>query len=195
MAVPPAAEANASAWPYPRVTTLEFLERCHPRVADFYRYWDRKRRGRRMPSRADMQPAEMKPFLPGIVLVAVSRDPLRLTYRLVGTREVDYRGFDPTGKDVATSFAGSSQDEVLKNYELVIESRSFVYDQDCLLSADHSFQEAGTLLLPLSDDDDAVNMVIVYNHYRLLAPARTQRRGRATNLPFARSDISAAGRY
>jgi hypothetical protein len=166
-----AAAADRAAWPYPRSVDLEFLQRCHLRIADFYRYWEGKRGGRRMPSRADMVPSEMKIFLPGIVLVAVRHSPLRLTYRLVGTREVEYRGYDPTGKDVAEHFAGSSQHEVLRNYELVIESKSFVYDEDCLLSADHSFQEAGTLLLPLSDDGETVNMVIVYNHYRMLTPA------------------------
>ena len=180
--------ADAALWPYPRSVNLEFLKRCHPRIADFYRYWEGKRGKRLMPSRADMVPAEMKIFLPGIVLVAVSHDPLRLTYRLVGTREVDYRGYDPTGKDVAQHFAGSSQNEVLRNYELVVDSKSFVYDEDCLLSADHSFQEAGTLLLPLSDDGDTINMVIVYNHYRILTPMVTRPKPRLAGRAFHQLD-------
>lgn len=176
--------AGSSAGPYPRSVNLEFLRRCHPRIADFYRYWESKRGTRCMPSRADMVPAEMKIFLPGIVLVAVSHNPLRLVYRLVGTREVEYRGYDPTGKDVAQHFAGSSQHEVMRNYELVIETKSFVYDEDCLLSADHSFQEAGTLLLPLSDDGETVNMVIVYNHYRILTPMATRPKLRSAARAF-----------
>jgi len=182
------AAAETAAWPYPRSVDLEFLQRCHPRIADFYRYWDAKRGSRRMPARADLVPSEMKMFLPGIVLVAVRHSPLRLTYRLVGTREVEYRGYDPTGKDVAEHFAGSSQNEVLRNYELVIESKSFVYDEDCLLSADHSFQEAGTLLLPLSDDGEAVNMVIVYNHYRLLTPAVSRPKPKSATRAFHQLD-------
>lgn len=182
------AAADAASWPYPRSVNLDFLQRCHPRIADFYRYWDAKRDNRRMPSRADMVPAEMKIFLPGIVLVAVSYGPLRLVYRLVGTREVDYRGYDPTGKDVAQHFAGSSQSEVLRNYELVIDSKSFVYDEDCLLSADHSFQEAGTLLLPLSDDGNSINMVIVYNHYRILTPMVTRPKARLPGRAFHQLD-------
>jgi len=182
------AAADSAAWPYPRSVDLEFLQRCHPRIADFYRYWEGKRGTRRMPARADMVPAEMKIFLPGIVLVAVQHNPLRLTYRLVGTREVEYRGYDPTGKDVAEHFAGSSQNEVLRNYELVIDSKSFVYDEDCLLSADHSFQEAGTLLLPLSDDGDTINMVIVYNHYRMLTPAASKPKPKSPSRAFHQLD-------
>jgi len=182
------AAAGTAAWPYPRSVDLEFMQRCHPRIADFYRYWEGKRGSRRMPARADMVPSEMKMFLPGIVLVAVRHSPLRLTYRLVGTREVEYRGYDPTGKDVAEHFAGSSQNEVLRNYELVIESKSFVYDEDCLLSADHSFQEAGTLLLPLSDDGEAVNMVIVYNHYRMLTPTISRPKPKSATRAFHQLD-------
>ena len=182
------AAAENAAWPYPRSVGLDFLQRCHPRVADFYRYWDGKRQGRQMPSRADMAPEEMKIFLPGIVLVAVQHNPLRLTYRLVGTREVEYRGYDPTGKDVAQHFAGSSQSEVMRNYELVIDSKSFVYDEDCLLSVDHSFQEAGTLLLPLSDDGETVNMVIVYNHYRVLTPAVSRPKPKSAARAFHQLD-------
>lgn len=184
LAIDETAAADNAAWPYPRSIELDFLQRCHPRIADFYRYWDGKRGNRKMPSRADMVPSEMKMFLPGIVLVAVRYNPLRLTYRLVGTREVDYRGYDPTGKDVAEHFAGSSQQEVMRNYELVIESKSFVYDEDCLLSADHTFQEAGTLLLPLSDDGEIINMVIVYNHYRVLTPFVSRPKPRAAGRAF-----------
>jgi len=184
--------ADTAAWPYPRSVNMDFLQRCHPRVADFYRYWAGKRGARMMPSRADMVPAEMKIFLPGIVLVAVSHHPLRLTYRLVGTREVEYRGYDPTGKDVAQHFAGASQNEVLRNYELVIETKSFVYDEDCLLSADHSFQEAGTLLLPLSDDGETINMVIVYNHYRILTPMATKPKLRSAIRAFHQLDETPA---
>jgi hypothetical protein len=153
------------ATPYPRWTDLAFLERCDPKVAQFYRYWDCKRGGRAMPSRSDIHPVEIPSFLPGIVLVDVFRDPLHLVYRLVGTREVAYRGNDPTGKDVATHYFGSSRDEVMRNYQLVIDRRSFVYDEDWCMSPVSTMREAGTILLPLSADDAEVDMVLIYNHY------------------------------
>jgi hypothetical protein len=45
---------------YRRSTSLEFLDRCPAPVAAFYRYWDSKRAGRAMPSRADLDLADMK---------------------------------------------------------------------------------------------------------------------------------------
>jgi hypothetical protein len=56
-----------------------------------------------MPSRADIDPTEIVPFLPGIMLVDVVADERRFVYRLVGTREVAMRGRDPTGKTKMSS--------------------------------------------------------------------------------------------
>src|SRR5512134_2272816 len=58
-----------------------------PDIVVFHRYWDSKRRGRRMPSRADIDPAEIVPLLPGITLIDVVADARGFVYRLVGTRE------------------------------------------------------------------------------------------------------------
>jgi hypothetical protein len=151
---------------YPRCLTQEFLARCHPRQAEFFRYWDAKRRGRKMPRRADIDPADLTLYLPELIIVDVRHNPLRLTYRLVGEREIEYRGYDPTGKDVSTHFVGRSRDEVLLNYRLAIEHRSFVYDEDPVFSADGRFREVGTLLLPVSDDDETVNMVLIHSTFR-----------------------------
>ena len=55
-------------------------------------YWEEKRRGRLMPSRADIDPLELRRYLPGIILIDVVDDARRYVYRLVGTREVAMRG-------------------------------------------------------------------------------------------------------
>jgi len=39
-----------------------------------YRYWDAKRAGKSMPSRADIDPIEMPALLPHVVLLEVLRD-------------------------------------------------------------------------------------------------------------------------
>ena len=78
----------------------DFLDRCHPAVRAIYEYWDRKRGDRRMPARRDIDPTEFVPHLPGIMLVDVVADERRYVYRLVGTREVEARGRNPTGRPV-----------------------------------------------------------------------------------------------
>lgn len=151
---------------YPRCTTLEFLNFCDPRVRAFYEYWDAKRGRRLMPSRSDIDPAEIVAFLPSIIILdVVSQDPLRLRYRLVGTMEAEARGGDPTGKLVGEAFHGRSAQEVLENYRLIVTRAAPVYDGDYVSlpkPQDGALEEMGTILLPLSDDGHTVNKVVVF---------------------------------
>jgi hypothetical protein len=163
MRVAPSADPS-----YPRTTSRDFLARCRPATADFFRYWDSKRRGRRMPSHADIDPSEMKPWLAGTALIEVTREPpgsLRpyaLRYRLIGTRPTLLRGRDVTGMRVESGYFGANVEAALENYRLVIEERTLVYDWDRTPSADGLSREAETLLLPLSTDGENVDMVLVY---------------------------------
>jgi hypothetical protein len=152
---------------YPRTTSLDFLARCRDRTAAFYRYWDGKRRGRLMPSRADIEPLEMKAWLAGTALIQVTRDPAApngyaLRYRLIGSRPTILRSKDVTGMRVETGYFGASLEAALENYRLVIEEKTLVYDWDHTPAADGYAREAETLLLPLSTDGETVDMVLVY---------------------------------
>ena len=50
-----------------------------------FEYWMSKRAGRRMPSRSDIDPAEIADLLPNVILIDVKHDPLDFRYRLIGT--------------------------------------------------------------------------------------------------------------
>lgn len=148
--------------PYPRTTSIDFLDRCSTRVASFYHHWDAKRRGRKMPSRADFDPIDMKEWLPGIILVDVQSNPRKLIYRLVGSRSVDLRQSDVTGKTVEEGYHGPTLAEVLENYRLVVDEQLLVYDCDGTNSRSGLMRDSETLMLPLSTDGKTVDKVIVY---------------------------------
>lgn len=151
----------------PRWTTLEFLEFCHRSIREIHVYWDRKRGNRCMPSRADIDPAEMIPFLPNLVLVdVVSHTPLELTYRLVGTREVEARGRDPTGQPVADAFYCRSKEAALTNYRLVIDLKGPLFDSEVRDSPYSRLSDRGSIFLPLSDDGETVNKILVYTAFK-----------------------------
>ena len=139
---------------YPRWTNLDFLDFCHPRIREIYDYWNGKRGKRPMPSRADIEPLDLPSFLPGIVMVDIGYEPYTLTYRLVGTREAEARGHNPTGKSVFDNWDGRSAEDVLENYRLVIEKKCVLYDADRTLDPDRNWLEAGTSFLPLSEYKD-----------------------------------------
>ncbi|HVJ42403.1 MAG TPA: PAS domain-containing protein [Dongiaceae bacterium] len=148
--------------PYLRTTKVDFLDRCAPRIAAFYRFWDGKRQGRTMPTREDFDPLEMRDWLPGIVLVDVQHNPRRLTYRLVGTRSVELKQRDVTGQTVEEGYHGASLDDILENYRLVIEGCTVLYDWEAAASQSGYLQDIETLMLPLSANGETVNMVMVY---------------------------------
>ncbi|MDY0870358.1 PAS domain-containing protein [Dongia rigui] len=147
---------------YRRSTSLGFLTTCSPLLAGFYNYWNEKRGNRPMPSRADLDPIDMKRWLPGIIIVDVLENPRRLVYRLVGSRSVALRQADVTGKTVVEAYHGTSLGDVLENYRLVIDEHRVVYDAEQKPSGSGLLKDSETLLLPLSSDGTKVDKVIVY---------------------------------
>ena len=80
------------------------LAQCAAKLQSFYDYWDQRRGDRAMPARGDIGPTEMRPYLGMVMLVDVVPDKRRFVYRLVGTKEVEGRGKDPTGLPVADTW-------------------------------------------------------------------------------------------
>lgn len=141
--------------------------RCQPDTWAFYCYWDSKRRRpdgtiRTMPARADLDPAEMRPWLANLQLIDVFHDPRRMVYRLAGETDVAFRGYNPTGRDVAEAHIGFSATETMRNFELVIDQHLPVYDWAEYVSSSGYHRSQEGLLLPLSDDDRVVNMVVTF---------------------------------
>jgi hypothetical protein len=149
--------------PYPRTTDVaEMQVRATPQTRAVFAYWDSKRQGRVMPARRDLDPIEMKAWLPGIQLIDVFEDPRRLVYRLVGQVEVEMRGFNHAGHEVAEAYFAVSKEDALLNYNLVIDDQTMVYDW-ARYATNGGFQVSQeTIFLPLSDDGQCVNMVITY---------------------------------
>lgn len=158
-----------------RMLTLEFLDHCSPRLRRTWNYWTEKRGDRPMPSRRDIDPAEIRDLLPYLVLTEVLPEAPFLRYRLVGTRQVAIRGHDPTGQPVRGNHIGhhmdsrisNIEDEVLLNYRIVTEGRRFVFSYRRVPGPDAASGSfglkpvigSGTLLLPLSNDGETVDMV------------------------------------
>ncbi|HVJ43496.1 MAG TPA: PAS domain-containing protein [Dongiaceae bacterium] len=143
-------------------TAQDWQRSCHEDVLKVLAYWQGKCRGRKMPSRADIDPIELGPFLPQITLVDVVADGRRFVYRLVGTAEVRLRGNDPTGKAVADGFFAATPQAALDRYQRVCTTRAPFYEEDDFQVVDRYISEAN-LFLPLSEDGETVNMVMVFS--------------------------------
>jgi hypothetical protein len=140
-----------------------------PDLRAMFDYWRSKRAGRKMPARADLDPAELKLLLPNVILVDVLYGVTGETdfvYRLLGTHEVDVRGENPTGKRVADAFHGPSLENVLGCYQSVVDRREPYLDDEYFLRDGDHFADEANIFLPLSNDGERVNMILVYSAYR-----------------------------
>jgi len=150
---------------YEEVTAEEVERRIaasHDSVRAVYDYWYQKAAGRRMPLRADIDPADLKPYLPAMMLVDVVHDTRRFVYRLVGTHEVAGRGRDPTGLSVAEAFYAGSAEEALAAYEFVARERRPFCFCDPYITPDGWEEREDTVYLPLSRDGESVGVIMVY---------------------------------
>jgi len=139
----------------------------HPDVLAVRRYWEEKRGTRPMPSRADIDPAEIKRYLPGIILIDVVDDARRYVYRLVGTREVAMRGKDPTGQSMIEGYFGPTLDEALSIPDRVVSSRAPLFLHRAFTAPDGRLGDEDLVMLPLSTDGERVTMILGYTHHRL----------------------------
>ena len=130
-----------------------------------YRYWERKRGQRRMPRRADIDPAEMVPFLPALMIVDVVPDARRYVYRLVGTKECEARGRDPTGRPVGEAFIGSSRETVLANYDRVHLTGQPHIDLKTVITNHDRLDNSHVIFMPLSEDGQTVTQILVYTDF------------------------------
>ena len=140
-----------------------------PRLVALYGYWEAKRAGRTMPTRADIDPLEMKAWLGNLLLIDVGGEG-RFVYRLYGTGFVNSFGRDMTGRSV-DELPPEQQERVRCDYQAVCAShqpRARLYTAafevpDLGVSARQQTEVVTweRLVLPLSDGDLQVTMLLV----------------------------------
>jgi hypothetical protein len=116
---------------------------------DLYRYWLEKRGSRVVPSRADIDPAEVFWLLPFLCLVDKVDDWFR--YRLVGTAIVQQFGVDVTGRRVGSQLVPESAKLLHDLVERVISSSRSHFTRAQYKTTGGTVHSSSTLYLPLSD--------------------------------------------
>ena len=136
-----------------------------PVLLQGYDYWDSKRHGRAMPARADLDPIEMKAFLPHIVLTDVLHDcapdlPLDFRYRLMGTTVDEHMSRRFTGLRLSELPAQRQGSQMWLNFSEVVAQRQPRFHRVPYVGPHRDFLSLIDLVLPLSDDDRSVTMLL-----------------------------------
>lgn len=135
-------------------------------IAEFDRYWRSKRRGDRLPSRADIDPAEIKRLLPSIVLLDVEREPFRVRIRLVGTRTAEFRG-DNTGKylDQLTSMSATRRADYIAEMRYVATQARPAFARDWITTNYGVTYRIFAGIWPLAADGRQVDKLVVIEDF------------------------------
>jgi hypothetical protein len=130
------------------------------RLRQLYAYWRSKAVGGRLPSRADIDPAEIPQLLPYVFLVDVERNPRRFRFRLIGTQICAWSGRDVTGKYVDDAVYGSRGPEVARQYGEVAERGLPFYIEQPASRPERDYVFYDRLMLPLAQDGRIVDMLL-----------------------------------
>ena len=135
------------------------------RVNALYRYWQSRRIGA-LPMRADIDPAEIKPLLPYVMIVDLKREPFRVFYRLVGTAVVHFSGMDFTGTHLdELAFDICATHDLAHAYRAVSETRRPGLGMAFAQITHQSALDVEYLICPLIDAAGAVQQCLVIEDY------------------------------
>ena len=143
---------------------LQLGEARDPRIGELVAYWTSKLHGRTMPSRSDIDPAEIVRLLPFIALVdVIAGVPVDKRYRvrLFGTQLVEYHQKDWTGKQIFDVTSAEAAQRIAQAGEFCVNHHRPWLSAGKLYWANHkSAKQFEIVIVPLSPDDAAVNMLM-----------------------------------
>lgn len=151
-----AGEFRLGAWP----------EQLHAELDEFLHYWLAKHSGDgRLPSRSDINPAEIPHLLTGIALIDVERrtGTPRYRFRLLGTRHSQVNGRDLAGRYIDEAIPAEALPEIVDAFGQVVEKHLPHYaraDQSPFATKPVATER---VVVPLAADGYNVNML--FSHW------------------------------
>ncbi len=130
-----------------------------PLLRDGFRYWQSLRKGRLLPSRADIDPADIPHLLPHVMLTDVLPDG-RYRYRLVGTEMDRSFGACLTGHTLEEVMFGGYLAYITGLYDRAVREKKPLYSSSRYGGGDGTNPlYTKRITLPLSSDGERVDMV------------------------------------
>src|SRR5512144_1342771 len=128
-----------------------------PKVRQVYAYWLDARGDRSMPSRADIDPLDLRFCLGWVCLVDVVYDPdPRFRFRLDGSRLTNLTGMDLTGQYVDMLDGPAYRDFILAIYNRVVTTKEPVFIANMAQWSDRGYR-VEQVTMPLSNDGVTVH--------------------------------------
>jgi hypothetical protein len=144
-----------------------------PAIAAAVGYWRAKAAARAMPSRAELDPMEMRSFLPKILIVDVTTSG-DFVYRLCGTEISDRNRQDLTGRRADAESLGASAPLFLDAYRRTVAARAPIFFVGRMWWQERDYLSFEQVILPLSSDGATVDKLLCVVDFETPPAARTQ---------------------
>ena len=119
-----------------------------PVLRELYEYWRAKTAGRRMPDRGDIEPAEIAPLLPHLLIWEVLETG-GYRCRLAGTKIVEVHRREITGL-TTVELHGAAGAHIEAEYDLVVREAAPHYVERSMVWYHQDYRHYKRLLLPLT---------------------------------------------
>jgi len=133
-------------------------------VRSMLRWWLAKC-GSDIPDRDDLDPAELKPLLPNILISDVEHDPFRIRYRLVGTRAREATGFNIVGRYLDELLPSDPDEPWLDDYRLAYQTRRPVLGVSSIRTTSGEIFTYEYGLFPLRKGGTAIDQFVAVEDY------------------------------
>lgn len=131
-----------------------------PQLVNFFAYWRAKRGSRPFPQRRDIDPIELRQVLPNILLAELVPPEGRIRFRIVGSKLAEHYGQDFSGQFLDELDYGAALAAVRREYEETIRTGQPQFSEMEYWNYAGRHFRIRRLLLPLSEDQKFVNMII-----------------------------------
>ena len=144
----------------------------HDILKNIYLHWLQMKGDRSMPSRADLNPADIVEFLPNICLVDVGKVTNRYKMRLIGTETVKAISADITGKYLDE--VPLLEQHLKERYDWVKKEKRPYIISGKLRWSKFSYLDFCSIGLPLSGDGENVDIIMYVSCYKYPSEDRTE---------------------
>lgn len=124
--------------------------------------WRDKCRDGRLPARSDFPAETLRKWIGRVSLVDVIHEPRRFRWRLIGTQLALRFGRDASGSWFEDLYQGAVLDSYVELYSAAVDQRRPVYYAGDLEFVGREFLHFASVHLPLSEDGERVNMLMLY---------------------------------
>ena len=146
--------------------TTQFLDEAPKEIADLVIHWRGLCGSRKYPSRIDIRPMELRPYLGSLCIIEIKGDPLDFVYRLFGSGLTEILQQDMTGRSVLdlppAEFGQCSFEQLQEAKEI---GGPAYFHTEVRYGQPPSTSGATQLVLPLSDDGEVVGGFLTYSQF------------------------------